>query len=93
MHLMSQKIVLLVKPFGGYKPQEVNNMGRKWNLVAVNVALLDATNALRTLRADDVKARKSKSRASLKPKFTADIDKIDLLLETIVISRKILIMH
>ena len=65
-------------------------MGRKWNLVGVNVGLLDATKALRELRAIDVKARKSKTLARLKPKFTQDIKEIDLLLETIVLSRKIL---
>jgi len=65
-------------------------MGRKWNLIAANTDLLLATKVLRNLRTQDVKARKSKALARLKPKFTADIKQIDLLLETIVLARKIL---
>jgi len=66
-------------------------MGRKNFLSAINIDLLDASRALRYIRALDVKARKSKSKARLKPKFTADIERIDLLLETIILSRKILV--
>ena len=65
-------------------------MGRKNDLEFINNDLLNASRGLRDLRAIDVKARKSKARASLKPKFTADIVNIDLLLDTIVLSRKIL---
>ena len=65
-------------------------MGRKMELEFIDADLLNASTALRTLRGLDVKARKSKTKARLKPKYTTDIDRIDLLIETIVISRKIL---
>ena len=65
-------------------------MGRKWPLIAANTSLLNATKALKVLRAHDVKSRKSKALARLKPKYTADIERVDLLLETIVLARKIL---
>ena len=64
-------------------------MGRKWPLIAANTSLLTATKVLRTLRAHSVKARKSRLQPRLKPKYTADIKQIDLLLETIVLARKI----
>jgi len=65
-------------------------MGRRSELFDINSDLLMATSSMRKLRAMDVKARKSKALARLKPKYTQDIKEIDLLLETIVLSRKIL---
>ncbi len=65
-------------------------MGRKWPLIAANGSLLAAIKDLKTLRAHDVKSRKSKALARLKPKYTADIKQIDLLLSTIILARKIL---
>jgi len=67
-----------------------HKLGRKDYLLVSNSGLLDATTALRRLRAKDVKNRKAKLLARLKPKFTQDIKEIDLLLETIVLARKIL---
>jgi len=72
------------------KKEEVIDMGRKGNLKFADDALLDATTFLREIRVIDVGNRKSKALARLKPKYTADIKKLDLLLTTIVTARKLL---
>ncbi len=64
-------------------------MGRKESLKAVNHDLLDITSDLRHIRALNVKARKSKGLARLKPKYTVDIGRIDLVLDVIVSARKL----
>ena len=64
-------------------------MGRKIELAILNNDLLNGTSALRVIRRQDVKARKSKLLARLKPKFTADIAKLDLLIDTLVAARKL----
>lgn len=64
-------------------------MGRI-NLVLADRDIVHALKKLRILRAADVKSRKSKSLARLKPKYTSDIKTLDLLLTTLVLARKIL---
>ena len=65
-------------------------MGRRINLEVGAYKLLLITNELREIRKADVKARKSKGLARLKPKYTKDIKRLDLLITTLVTARKIL---
>ena len=65
-------------------------MGRKESLKAANTDLLDIMDYLRFVRTLDVKARKSRKLARLKPKYTADIATIDLILASLVVVRKLL---
>jgi len=71
------------------KKGEVIDLGRKESLTMINHDLLDIATDLRHIRSLDVKARKSRGLARLKPKYTADIDRIDLLLDVIVSARKL----
>ena len=65
-------------------------MGRKESLKFADEGLLDSTNLLRAIRVIDVGNRKAKSLARLKPKYTVDIKRLDLLLSTLVTARKLL---
>lgn len=65
-------------------------MGRKLFLNTADDLLLDVTGILRLLKSRDITARRSKAKPRLKPKFTVDIKKIDLLTDTIVTARKLL---
>jgi len=65
-------------------------MGRKNLLFVVDDDLLSSLISLRGLRATDVANRKSKRLARLKPKYTADIKNLDLLITTLVAARKLL---
>lgn len=65
-------------------------MGRKTALMSIEDDMAIAVLSLRGLRALDVKARKSRDKQRLKPKYTADIKTLDLLITTLVTARRIL---
>jgi hypothetical protein len=68
--------------FGKYqKGGDLMSIRRQQELNHLNNGIDEVIRSLNNIKAFDIKARKAKDKAKLKPKYTSDIDKINVYLE------------